>query len=137
MSLVTANVEPQHTFTAFTSGIIPISISPRSRLDDVVRYLNNMPFGGTDCAAPMIYAQQNKIPVDTFVIYTDSETIHGNIHPCRALQQYRQAMGIPAKLVVAGMIANRSTIADPNDTGMLDVVGFDTTTPAVISDFAR
>ncbi len=26
--------------------------------------------------------------------------------------------------------------ADPNDPGMLDVVGFDTSTPAVLSDFA-
>jgi 60 kDa SS-A/Ro ribonucleoprotein len=137
MSLVTANVEPQHAFTAFTSGIVPITISPRSRLDDVVRYLNKMPFGGTDCAAPMVYALEHRIPVDTFVIYTDNETVHGDIHPCRALQQYRQKMGIAAKLVTVGMIANKQTIADPNDSGMLDVVGFDTATPAVIADFAR
>ena len=26
---------------------------------------------------------------------------------------------------------------DPNDRGMLDVVGFDTTVPAVIADFVR
>ncbi len=30
-----------------------------------------------------------------------------------------------------------STLADPNDRGMLDVVGFDTTAPAVIADFIR
>jgi len=29
------------------------------------------------------------------------------------------------------------TLADPNDRGMLDVVGFDTSVPAVISDFVR
>jgi hypothetical protein len=29
------------------------------------------------------------------------------------------------------------TIADPDDRGMLDVVGFDITVPAVISDFVR
>ena len=137
MSLVTANVEPQHAFTAFTSGIIPIKISPRWRLDQVVKYLHEFPFGGTDCAAPMLYALENKLEVDTFVIYTDNETVHGRIHPCRALQQYRQAMGIPAKLVTVGMIANKTTIADPNDSGMIDVVGFDTSTPALISDFAR
>ena len=28
-------------------------------------------------------------------------------------------------------------IADPSDPGMLDVVGFDTVTPQLISDFAR
>jgi 60 kDa SS-A/Ro ribonucleoprotein len=46
-------------------------------------------------------------------------------------------MGIPAQLVVVGMVANRFTIADPDDAGMLDVVGMDTATPQVITDFAR
>jgi 60 kDa SS-A/Ro ribonucleoprotein len=29
------------------------------------------------------------------------------------------------------------TIADPNDAGMLDVVGFDSSAPAIMSDFIR
>jgi 60 kDa SS-A/Ro ribonucleoprotein len=33
------------------------------------------------------------------------------------------------------MVSNGFTIADPNDTGMMDVVGFDTATPALISEF--
>jgi 60 kDa SS-A/Ro ribonucleoprotein len=39
-------------------------------------------------------------------------------------------------LVVVGMASNGFTIADPNDSGMLDVVGFDSATPNVISGFA-
>ena len=39
--------------------------------------------------------------------------------------------------VVVGMTSNGLTLADPNDRGMLDVVGFDTTVPAVIADFVR
>jgi hypothetical protein len=35
------------------------------------------------------------------------------------------------------MASNGCTLADPNDRGMLDVVGFDTSVPAVISDFVR
>ena len=42
-----------------------------------------------------------------------------------------------AKAVVVGMTSNGFTIADPNDRGMLDVVGFDTTAPSVIADFVR
>ena len=34
------------------------------------------------------------------------------------------------------MTSNGFTIADPNDAGMLDVVGFDTAAPSIISDFA-
>ena len=44
---------------------------------------------------------------------------------------------IPAKLVVVGAVSNGFSIADPNDPGMLDVVGFDTSAPALIADFAR
>ena len=60
-------------------------------------------FGGTDCALPMTWALQNHVKVDIFVVYTDNETWAGGIHPIQALEQYRRKMGIPAKLVVAGM----------------------------------
>ena len=93
--------------------------------------------GGTDCALPMIWAARNRIPVDTFVIYTDAETWAGNVHPTRALAEYRQKMGIGARLVTVGMVSNGFTIADPDDAGQMDVVGFDTAAPALISDFSR
>ena len=62
-----------------------------------------MPFGGTDCALPMIYARNNRLEIDTFVVYTDSETWFGQIHPAQALWQYREKTGIPAQLVVVAM----------------------------------
>lgn len=141
MALVTAATERDHQFVGFTSGglagLRPLPISPRQRLDDVLGTVANLPFGGTDCALPMIWAERNRVDVDTFVIYTDSETWHGSVHPCQAIRAYRQERGIAAKVVVVGMTSNGFSIADPNDGGMLDVVGFDTASPAVISDFAR
>jgi hypothetical protein len=38
---------------------------------------------------------------------------------------------------VGGMVSNGFSIAAPADPGMLDVVGYDTATPQLISDFAR
>ncbi len=140
MALVTAATEPGHAFIAFTAGtggITPLAISPRQRLDDVVKTVGALPMGGTDCALPMIWAQKNGIDVDTFCVYTDNETWAGNVHPSQALRSYRDARGIPAKLVVVGMTSNGFSIADPNDAGMMDVVGFDSSTPPVIADFAR
>ena len=151
MALVTAATEPAHSFIAFTaasggyggqwgggqSGVTSLAISPRQRLDDVVKTVAALPMGGTDCALPMIWAQKNGIDVDTFCVYTDNETWAGNVHPSQALRSYRDARGIPAKLVVVGMTSNGFSIADPNDAGMMDVVGFDTSTPPVIADFAR
>jgi 60 kDa SS-A/Ro ribonucleoprotein len=121
----------------YEDGLAPLSISPRQRLDDAVKAVSDLPFGGTDCALPMLYAQALEREIDTFVIYTDSETWAGNIHPADALRAYRRASGIDASLVVVGMVSNGFSIADPNDGGMLDVVGFDTATPQLISDFAR
>ena len=118
-------------------GLTPLSISPRQRLDDAVKTVNGLPFGGTDCALPMLYALAKRREIDTFVIYTDSETWAGNVHPAQALRDYRAASGIDARLVVVGMVSNGFSIADPADPGMLDVVGFDTATPQLISDFAR
>jgi 60 kDa SS-A/Ro ribonucleoprotein len=119
------------------TGLTPLAISPRQRLDDAVTAVDGLPFGGTDCALPMLYACARGREVDTFVIYTDSETWAGDVHPAQALQDYRRASGIDARLVVVGMVSNGFSIADPDDPGMLDVVGFDTATPELISQFAR
>ena len=127
----------RQVWSGYTDGLTPLPISPRQRLDDAVKTVSDLPFGGTDCALPMLYAQAHKRKIDTFVIYTDSETWAGDIHPTQALRDYRHASGIDARLVVVGMVSNGFSIADPNDPGMLDVVGFDTATPQLISDFAR
>jgi len=148
MALVTAATEPAHRFVAFTSGgyrsmwpgitsgLSALAISPRQRLDDVVSAIGNLPFGGTDCALPMVEALKRRWAVDVFVVYTDSETWAGDVHPAQALRAYRERTGIAAKLVVVAMASNGFTIADPDDVGMLDVVGFDAATPQVIGDFA-
>ena len=58
-------------------------------------------------------------------------------HPHQALSEYRNASGIAAKEVVVGMTATDFTIADPDDAGMMDVVGFDASAPQIMADFIR
>lgn len=151
MAMVTMRTEPRYHIAGFTaagkgfggqwgggdSTLTAIDISSCSRISDVVAKTAALPMGGTDCSLPMRWATERKVEIDTFVIYTDSETWAGRIHPVQALQQYRERMGIPAKLIVVGMVSNGFSIADPGDAGTLDVVGFDTAAPAVIGDFAR
>lgn len=151
MALVTAATERGPAFVAFTaatggyggkwgggaSGLTTMAISPRQRLDDVIELVDGLPMGGVDCALPMIWAQKHRVDVDTFVVYTDHETWAGDVPPAQALRAYREARGISAKLVVVGMTSNGFSVADPDDAGMLDVVGLDTSTPPVIADFAR
>ena len=103
-------------------------------IDDALK-LVEMPFSSTDCALPMIRALERKEQVDAFVIYTDSETYMGKIHPQVALEEYRRATGIDAKLIVVGMTSNCLSIADPKDLNTLNLAGFDTATPRIINDF--
>lgn len=155
MAAVTLATEPKVETVAFTAvgkgawaspngvshpqlrnGIAPLALSARQRLDDIVASVSGLPFGGTDCSLPMLYALDKGLSVDHFVVYTDSETWAGTIHPAQALRQYRERTGIAAKLTVVGMVSNGFTIADPADAGMLDVVGFDSAAPQLMADFA-
>ncbi len=136
MALVTAATEERHHIMGFCDVFVPIPISPRQRLDDVCKTVDRLQFGRTDCALPMLYAMKEGIEVDEFVILTDNETWFGKIHPAQALVQYRKQTGINAKLVTVGMTSGGFSIADPNDEGSLDVIGFNTSTPQLISDFA-
>jgi len=141
MAMVTARVESDYEILGFSNKLVPLNISPRQRLDDVLEIINKTPYGATDCALPMLWAMDgnsgDRKNIDAFVIYTDSETWTGKIHPAQALQKYRQFSGHPSRLVVVGTTATEFSIADPNDGGMLDVVGFDTAAPNLISDFIR
>ncbi len=137
MSMVTARAEPWYMFKAFSTGLMNIDINSSDTLNQALIKIRRLPAAGTNCSAPMIWATKNKVEVDTFVIYTDNETNYQrDIHPIAALKKYRDTTGIPARLVVVGMLANKFSIADPRDKGSLDVVGFDTATPGIISDFS-
>ena len=115
-------------------------IRPEMTIQDAIK-ATDVPFGATDCALPMIEARrmylQTGIVFDVFCIYTDNETYAPNIHPQVALENYRKETGVDAKLIVVGMVANQLTIADPKDKNTLNLAGFDTATPELISMFVR
>ncbi len=139
MAMVTARAETPGSYhvAGFSHCMERLDITARDRLDTTISKVEQVPAGWTDCALPMLDALEKKIGVDTFVIYTDSETQIGAVHPCEALKRYRKEMGIPAKLVVVAMTSTGFTIADPEDCGTMDMVGFDSAAPQAISDFAR
>jgi len=146
-SLVISATEPGSEVYGFTGSgaagfretttFSPLRISRRQRLDDVIRKTSNLPFGGTDCALPMVVAKTKKWKVDTFVVITDNETWAGPIHPHQALVEYRESSGIDAKLIVLAVTPTKFSIADPSDAGMLDIVGFGSDVPALLTEFSR
>lgn len=156
MAMATLAADPDTTDTiAFTSGgwsappivgrqgqrwghrgsITELGLSTRRRLDDIVRETARLPMGGTDCALPIIWAIANKRVYDAFVVMTDNETWAGAVQPMDALRTYRAQVNPSARLIVVGMTSTGFSIADPNDQGCLDVVGFDASAPRLIGDF--
>jgi 60 kDa SS-A/Ro ribonucleoprotein len=137
MCMVTVRTEPWTMIRGFATDFRDLGITAKDSLETVLAKTTNQNFGGTDCALPMVYAWQHDLKVDVFYVATDSETWYGSIHPMEALRAYRKKAGIAAKLVVMGMTSTSFSIADPADGGALDVVGFDSNAPAIISDFVR
>jgi 60 kDa SS-A/Ro ribonucleoprotein len=137
LALVTLKTEPHARVMAFSHELVPFEINPDSRLEDVERRRKSIPYGATDCSLPFRHALQTSAEVDGFAVFTDSETNQNREHPFTALRRYRQHSTLMARSAVVAMVNNPFTIADPRDAGMLDVVGCDTHTPAILADFFR
>lgn len=120
------------------SSVGRIGLTAQQRLDDAQRYIHTLTMsGGTDCSLPMLWAIENEVKADGFVIITDNETWAGVMHPVQALQRYRDSFNPKAKLIVVALTSTGYSIADPDDAGMLDIVGFDAGMPTFLSRFLQ
>jgi 60 kDa SS-A/Ro ribonucleoprotein len=137
MAMATLRTESDVSISAFSHQLVKCPLKKADDLQTVIKKMREIPMGATDCALPILAASAAKAEVDTFVIYTDNDTYGRSVHPTKALRDYREKTGIPARLVVVGMNSSGFTIADPTDRGMMDVVGFDSAAPAVIAEFSR
>lgn len=145
MASFIASTEPYSVIKGFASNgnnwgraaeLIDLGITESDSFNTVMNKVTKHNFGATDCALPMKYALENKIEVDTFVIVTDSETWASVGHPHELLKKYNKQMNRQAKMVVVAATATEFTIAEPGNPLMLDVSGFDSSTPKVIADFS-
>ncbi|KAJ3226063.1 60 kDa SS-A/Ro ribonucleoprotein [Clydaea vesicula] len=137
MLMVLLKTEPSCLVMAFAKTFKKLDVTAKDSLEKVIEKTKNLTFGSTDCSLPMTYALKYGLKVDVFVVYTDNETYFGKLHPMEALRMYRKKMGIDAKLIVVGMTATNFTIADGDDGGCLDVVGFDASAPQIINNFVN
>ena len=137
MAMTIARSEKNYIINGFADGLRPLDITSKTTLKEAFNEVAVNNFGGTDCSLPMIDALRKNIYVDTFVVITDNETWAGRNHPVQALKEYQNKVNKNAKLVVIGMTSTGFSIADPSRPEMLDVVGFDTSTPTIISEFSK
>jgi 60 kDa SS-A/Ro ribonucleoprotein len=138
MALITLRTEPKAEVIGFTTSYKEVRISARQRLDDVMKVIAKVSKPeGTDCSIPMRWALDRKADFDVFSIYTDGQTWAGPQHPVQAMAEYRRKRVADAKMVSVSMVGYGNSVVDGNDARMLDVVGFDTAVPALITDFVK
>lgn len=135
--------EPHVTLLDFNDDCRLLDINPEDDLQNVIRHIQGLITGGTDCAAPINWAynwyrRDRSVVYDAFVILTDSETWSGRMgKPYEALQLYRQHVNPKARMVTVQMESNAHTLGAPDDEAVLDCIGFDTAMPTVVTDFLR
>jgi len=134
VALVSMAADPNTTtLVAFDTNVYPLDITPRMRLDDVVKAMSKWG-GGTDCDAPIRWAESRRLQVDGAIVVTDSETWAGPRHVARGLVSYREKIG-SLRAVCLATAATGSRLGDPNDGNYLDVAGFDASAVQVSADF--
>jgi 60 kDa SS-A/Ro ribonucleoprotein len=133
MALAVVKNQPNYWVGGFNTKMSELKITPNMRLDAVLEVMRRFSWGGTDCALPMLHAAQHKMEVDKFVTITDNETWAGRMQPVEALRDYRKQFNRASKCVVIGTSVSNFTIADPRDSGMLDIAGFDSAAPQLIA----
>lgn len=134
MAMLAARTERQTFIHGFSTTFVDLNITERDTLDSAMRKTARLPFAATRVATPIEFAMNNGIEADAFCVYTDNETNRGP-HPCDALNQYRDKVGINAKFATFGLANSHFTVADPRDPGMMDFVGFDASAPTLLADF--
>ncbi|MEU6741895.1 TROVE domain-containing protein [Streptosporangium sandarakinum] len=117
------------------TGVHASRITPRTNLREIGTWQASG--GGTDLSLPFTWAAQERMAVDGFVVLTDNETWAGRSHPSQALASYRRGVAAHARVVVTAMTASGYSIGDPDDAGVLNVMGLDASLPLVVNGFLR
>ncbi len=136
MVMVAMKQQPYMVY-GFSKTLIPLEIKDDWNLGQVMTSISRLDFGSTDCSLPIRFCNQNAIrDVDLFAIYTDNETNQRN-KPSDALNEYRRNLNPDAKLATVALMGGAFSIADPNDPGQVDFVGFDPSVPSVMVSLAE
>lgn len=161
MALVYMKAEPQCDLVVFDTKLAEPALGPNIRMDVAMDLFsrNGKMGGGTDCTLPITYAQNSGNKYDAIVTFTDSEQGGASgwapptgITSYRTLGYRSQAQDARGELlhkhldayrevspqcrfVTVAAATNNFTLTRPDDHLGLDVAGFSSDAPAVISNF--
>lgn len=136
LAMTAVRTEPNTHVFGFADRFIELGINSSDSLESAANKAHRSNFGSTNTGLAIEYAIKHKLDVDAFVVITDNEVNNGR-HNSTVIKEYRRSMSKPkAKQIVLATEVNNFTIADPNDPYQIDIPGFSSDVPAVISSFA-
>ena len=134
----------QHSFYIFTAadgrktgtGLTDVSdlIHADASFENVLDAVQRSDWGQTDISLGITEAAKFNRRYDAFIVITDND-VNSGIKPSFALDYYRGKMKMETKLAVIACQATNFSIADTNDKGMMDFVGFDSHLPKLLQQF--
>lgn len=136
LSLVFANVEKSCLVTGFADRLVVLNIRKGMTLNEAMKETSNRNFGYTQPSLLLDYAEREKMDVGGYIVMTDNEVNAGD-HVSTRMAAYRKKHVKDSRLVVMATTSTEFTVNDPNDPLGLDVCGFDTGVPPLVSDFIR
>jgi 60 kDa SS-A/Ro ribonucleoprotein len=89
--------------SALGDKVKPLVVPRRDVLRESLEASQECAIGASNCALPMIQAATARVPVDVFLVVTDEAAWPGDLGPVEALHRYREAMDIPAALVLVSL----------------------------------
>lgn len=135
MALVALNTEKHVQCLAFSTRVhLDFNLEKRMTIA-AARAEMRRHAGGTDLTVPYTHATKAKWDTDAYVLLTDNETWANNTAPEAELMKYRKTVNPKARNVIVSCTATGYSVGDPKDEGTLQVVGFDTDAPRIISEF--
>jgi 60 kDa SS-A/Ro ribonucleoprotein len=137
LSLVILNTEPEAHVIGFSRQVRELDIDRTDSLSSAQKKAQDHNFGSTNPASAIQWAEANGVEFDTLVVITDNEVNSGTAHTHQALETYRRKTGINAKMAVLATSVSSFSIADPSDVNSMDLAGFDSATPQILTEFSR
>lgn len=136
MALVYARTNPDTHIIGFATGLRVMDISQKTRLDDVLKWLDIHGVGeGTDVSIPARYARQNNLPITGIMTITDSESWAGKTHVSKEFEALRKTR--PVRWVNMQTTVQGARLQDPRDRNAMEMAGFSPNFMTVANAFFR
>lgn len=136
LGLAAIKAEKNSYMITYDSSVKHPHIKKTDGFEEAVTKVLRSGGGSTNPSAVFQYALNEIHNVGVFVLITDNEVNSGE-HAYELFKQYQKKYNPDAKMIVIGLTVTDFSLGDPNDASVLNIAGFNSSVPRLISEFAK